>query len=230
MFTLSGISSYLGATAVNAGTLQAGAANAFAPLSAFTVAGGATLDLAGFNQTIGSLAGAGNVTLGSATLTHRQRRHQHDVLGHHRRQRRPDQGRRRHVHPVGHQQLFGCDGGQCWHAASGGGQCLRTVERVHSGGRRHARSGELQPDHRLARRRRQRDVGVGDADHRQRRHQHDVLGRDRRKRRTDQGRRRRVHLELGAEQLYRPDQHQCRYSQRERLTRLDRVRQFRAPC
>ena len=29
-FTLSGISSYLGATAVNAGTLQAGAANAFA--------------------------------------------------------------------------------------------------------------------------------------------------------------------------------------------------------
>ena len=32
--------------------------------SAFTVAGGATLDLAGFNQTIGSLAGAGNVTLG----------------------------------------------------------------------------------------------------------------------------------------------------------------------
>ena len=46
MFTLSGISSYLGATAVNAGTLQAGAANAFAPLSAFTVAGGATLDLA----------------------------------------------------------------------------------------------------------------------------------------------------------------------------------------
>ena len=69
MFTLSGISSYLGATAVNAGTLQAGAANAFAPLSAFTVAGGATLDLASFNQTIGSLAGAGNVTLGSATLT-----------------------------------------------------------------------------------------------------------------------------------------------------------------
>ena len=69
MFTLSGTSSYLGATAVNAGTLQAGAANAFASLSAFTVAGGATLDLAGFNQTIGSLAGAGNVTLGSATLT-----------------------------------------------------------------------------------------------------------------------------------------------------------------
>ena len=67
--TLSGSSSYSGATAVNAGTLQAGAANAFASGSAFTVAGSATLDLAGFNQTIGSLAGAGSVTLGSATLT-----------------------------------------------------------------------------------------------------------------------------------------------------------------
>jgi autotransporter-associated beta strand protein/T5SS/PEP-CTERM-associated repeat protein len=67
--TLSGASSYSGATAVNAGTLQAGAANAFAPGSPFTVASGATLNLNGFNQTIGSLAGAGNVTLGAATLT-----------------------------------------------------------------------------------------------------------------------------------------------------------------
>jgi fibronectin-binding autotransporter adhesin len=67
--TLSGSSTYTGATFVNAGTLQAGAANAFAPTSAFTVASGATLDLASFNQTIGSLAGAGSVTLGSATLS-----------------------------------------------------------------------------------------------------------------------------------------------------------------
>jgi autotransporter-associated beta strand protein len=67
--TLSGSSSYSGATAVNAGVLQAGATNAFAPLSGFTVAGSATLDLNGFNQTIGSLAGSGSVTLGSATLT-----------------------------------------------------------------------------------------------------------------------------------------------------------------
>jgi fibronectin-binding autotransporter adhesin len=67
--TLAGASSYAGATSVNAGTLQAGATNAFAPLSAFTVASGATLNLASFNQTIGSLAGAGAVTLGSATLT-----------------------------------------------------------------------------------------------------------------------------------------------------------------
>jgi outer membrane autotransporter protein len=54
---------------VNAGTLQAGAVNAFSPFSAFTVASGAALGLANFNQTIGSLAGAGSVTLGSAMLT-----------------------------------------------------------------------------------------------------------------------------------------------------------------
>ena len=67
--TLSGQSTYTGPTGVNAGTLQAGAVNAFSPSSAFTVASGATLNLASFNQTIGSLAGAGGVTLGSATLT-----------------------------------------------------------------------------------------------------------------------------------------------------------------
>ena len=67
--TLSGRSTYTGATNVNVGTLQAGAVNAFSPFSAFTVASGATLDLNSFNQTIGSLAGAGVVTLGSATLT-----------------------------------------------------------------------------------------------------------------------------------------------------------------
>jgi autotransporter-associated beta strand protein len=66
--TLSGPSTYTGATNVNAGTLQAGTANAFTPLSAFTVASGATLDLAGFEQNVGSLAGAGSVMLGTATL------------------------------------------------------------------------------------------------------------------------------------------------------------------
>jgi autotransporter-associated beta strand protein len=67
--TLGAGSTYAGATAVNAGTLQAGATNAFAPSSAFTVASGATLNLANFNQIIGSLAGAGAGMLGSATLT-----------------------------------------------------------------------------------------------------------------------------------------------------------------
>jgi len=66
---LTAANAYAGATAVNAGTLQAGAINTFAPNSAFTVAAGATLNLNNFNQTIGSLAGGGNVMLGSATLT-----------------------------------------------------------------------------------------------------------------------------------------------------------------
>jgi autotransporter-associated beta strand protein len=70
--TVSGANTYTGATAVNAGTLQAGATNTFAPTSAFTIASGATLGLNNFNQTIGSLAGAGTVTNGGAanrTLT-----------------------------------------------------------------------------------------------------------------------------------------------------------------
>ena len=66
---LAGANSYAGATSVTAGTLQAGAANVLAPSSAFTVASGATLDLAGHSQTIGSLAGAGAVGLGAALLT-----------------------------------------------------------------------------------------------------------------------------------------------------------------
>ena len=66
---LSGSSSYSGTTLVSAGILQAGATNAFSASSAFMVGSGAKLDLASFNQTIGSLAGAGNMTLGSATLT-----------------------------------------------------------------------------------------------------------------------------------------------------------------
>jgi autotransporter-associated beta strand protein len=66
---LTGANTYTGATTIDAGTLQAGATNAFSPASAFAVASGATLDLNSFNQTIGSLAGAGSVTLGAATLT-----------------------------------------------------------------------------------------------------------------------------------------------------------------
>jgi autotransporter-associated beta strand protein len=68
-FTLSSANTYSGATLVNAGTLRAGATGSLAPNSALTVATGATLDLNGFNQAIGSLAGAGAVTLGAATLS-----------------------------------------------------------------------------------------------------------------------------------------------------------------
>ncbi len=71
---LSGANNYQGATAVNSGILQAGVAStlnsgAFGVRSAVNVVSGATLALNGFNNAIGSLAGSGAVTLGSATLT-----------------------------------------------------------------------------------------------------------------------------------------------------------------
>ena len=69
VFTLSGANTYTGATTINAGTLQLGAAERIANTSAVTVAWGATFNLNNFVETIGSLSGAGNVTLGSGTLT-----------------------------------------------------------------------------------------------------------------------------------------------------------------
>jgi fibronectin-binding autotransporter adhesin len=67
--TLSGPNTYTGATTVALGTLAAGAVDTLPRMTAVTVEAPGTLDLAGFNQSIGSLAGAGAVTLGSATLT-----------------------------------------------------------------------------------------------------------------------------------------------------------------
>lgn len=67
--TLSGANSYSGATWVQGGTLRAGSATGLSNASAFTVAGKARLDLNGFDATIGSLAGAGDVAVGTGTLT-----------------------------------------------------------------------------------------------------------------------------------------------------------------
>ena len=61
--TLSGANTYTGATNVAQGTLKAGAANTFSASSAYSVASGATLDLAGFNQTVASLSNSGTVSL-----------------------------------------------------------------------------------------------------------------------------------------------------------------------
>ena len=66
--TLSAANTWVGATAVNAGTLQDGAAGVVPDLSAVTVASGATWNLNNFDETIGSLAGAGSVALGSGNL------------------------------------------------------------------------------------------------------------------------------------------------------------------
>lgn len=66
ILTLSAVETYTGATSVSAGTLRLGIANAVNAASAVTVAAGATLDLNGFSDTIGSLAGGGTVTSGVA--------------------------------------------------------------------------------------------------------------------------------------------------------------------
>ncbi|MER9602753.1 autotransporter outer membrane beta-barrel domain-containing protein [Mesorhizobium sp. M0243] len=54
-------SGFTGATSVSGGTLAAGAENAFSSSSQFSVASGATLDLAGTSQTIAGLTNAGTV-------------------------------------------------------------------------------------------------------------------------------------------------------------------------
>lgn len=70
---LSGANTYTGATTIVAGTVAGGAADAFSAASAAMVNGSGTLDLGGYDQAIGSLAGNGRVTnngnSGIATLT-----------------------------------------------------------------------------------------------------------------------------------------------------------------
>lgn len=66
---LSGANTYTGATLIDGGTLQAGAANVFASSSQVAVAAGALLDLNSFDQQANNLTGSGNVSLGTATLT-----------------------------------------------------------------------------------------------------------------------------------------------------------------
>ena len=70
--TLGGANNYTGATNIIAGTLKEGTANVITDTSAVTVSTGATYDLSSFSETIGSLAGGGIVTSGTAgalTLT-----------------------------------------------------------------------------------------------------------------------------------------------------------------
>jgi gliding motility-associated-like protein len=67
-FTLSGSNAYTGSTTVNAGTLALSGAAAIHDTSAVTVSNGATLSL-NASETVGSLAGAGNVSLNGFTLS-----------------------------------------------------------------------------------------------------------------------------------------------------------------
>ena len=66
---LSGTSTYSDPTTVTTGTLEAGSVTAFSPNSAFTVNVNGVLDLAGFSNTVGSLAGSGTVTNGGLPST-----------------------------------------------------------------------------------------------------------------------------------------------------------------
>jgi autotransporter-associated beta strand protein len=62
--------SYTGDTLIQSGTLQyRDAGDRIADTSDIVVSSGATWDLAGFSDTVGSLAGDGNVSLGAGTLT-----------------------------------------------------------------------------------------------------------------------------------------------------------------
>ncbi|WP_404924865.1 autotransporter-associated beta strand repeat-containing protein [Mesorhizobium sp. ORM16] len=65
---LSGSNSYTGGTTVTGGTLRAGSTSSFGT-GGMTVNAGTTLDLANLSNTVAGLAGSGDVTLGSATLT-----------------------------------------------------------------------------------------------------------------------------------------------------------------
>ncbi|WP_270090706.1 autotransporter-associated beta strand repeat-containing protein [Sphingobacterium sp. SYP-B4668] len=67
-FTLSGSNTYSGSTTVSAGTLALYGGTAINDASAVTVSSGATLSL-NANETLGSLAGAGNVSLGDFALS-----------------------------------------------------------------------------------------------------------------------------------------------------------------
>jgi YVTN family beta-propeller protein/autotransporter-associated beta strand protein len=62
-----GNNTYPSTTVVNGGTLQAASTHGFSPNSAFRINQGATLDLAGYSNSVGSIAGAGLVTNSGVT-------------------------------------------------------------------------------------------------------------------------------------------------------------------
>ena len=66
--TLYGANTYTGATIVSGGTLALGHNNTLPDASAVTVNSGATLNFGSLSDTVGSLAGAGSVILGSGTV------------------------------------------------------------------------------------------------------------------------------------------------------------------
>ncbi|MCX6181391.1 MAG: autotransporter-associated beta strand repeat-containing protein [Bacteroidetes bacterium] len=73
ILTLSGANTYIGSTIVTAGTIKLGAAGVIPDASATGVAASGILDMNGFNETVGSITGAGTIDnkngAGTYTLT-----------------------------------------------------------------------------------------------------------------------------------------------------------------
>ncbi len=68
-FLISAPADYTGPTNVNAGSIILGVANALPATTDLAIAAGASFNMAGFSQTLGSLAGGGNVALGASATT-----------------------------------------------------------------------------------------------------------------------------------------------------------------
>ena len=66
---LAGTNTYAGATTVSAGTLRTSTSNAFGNGNPLLIGAGATVDLNGFSQSVGSIGGSGDILLGNGTLT-----------------------------------------------------------------------------------------------------------------------------------------------------------------
>ncbi|MBQ0929782.1 autotransporter-associated beta strand repeat-containing protein [Ideonella alba] len=66
--TLTGANTYSGATAVTSGTVKAGSTGAFSAASAFTTSSGVVVDLAGYDNSMGSLSGSGTLTNNGAAV------------------------------------------------------------------------------------------------------------------------------------------------------------------
>ena len=69
LLLLNGEGIYTGGTSINSGTLRLGVVNGVAPASSVNVLAGAVFDLNNFSTTVGSIGGAGNVTMGTGSLT-----------------------------------------------------------------------------------------------------------------------------------------------------------------
>ncbi len=67
--TLSAVNSYTGRTSIESGTLITGTNNAIARSSSVSIATGAALNMAGYDQTLRNLSGSGSIALGGGNLT-----------------------------------------------------------------------------------------------------------------------------------------------------------------